>query len=194
MFVTFFGKPRDQRLYNHAHESPATMTIPLWILAALSVFGGLINLPFVLTLEKWLEPSLGMHSEPGLVMELIALTLGILVAAFGLTIAYAWYIRDEEWPRRMASVFDSLQPAIRHRWYFDEFYANRVVLPLRRMADWLAETVDRKFIDGTVNGIGRVALAVGDEARKLENGAIPSYALSIVLGVVVLIAYLVFSI
>lgn len=194
LFVPFFGQPRDQRLYDHAHESPALITVPLGILAALAVFGGLLNLPFVLTLEGWLTPSLGTHEAPTLVMELIALTLGILIAGFGFLISYAWHISNETWPRRLAGSLNSLQPALQNKWYVDDFYNNNIVLPLRRFGVWLAETVDSQLIDGAVNGVGRVTVAVGEQARKLQNGAIPSYALSILLGVVVLVAYLVFSI
>jgi len=194
LFVPFFGKPRDQRLFNHAHESPALITVPLGILAALAIFGGLLNLPFVLTLEEWLKPALGAHEAPTLIMELIALTLGVLIAGFGFLISYAWYIGNEAWPRRLASSLDALQPALQHKWYVDDFYYSNIVLPLRRFGVWLAETVDSQIIDGAVNGVGRVTVAVGGQVRKLQNGAIPSYALSILLGVVVLVAYLVFSI
>ncbi|MDI9548181.1 MAG: NADH-quinone oxidoreductase subunit L [Chloroflexota bacterium] len=194
VFVPFFGQPRDRHLYDHAHESPSLMTVPLWILAALTIFGGLLNLPFVLSLEKWLEPALGAHDAPGLVIELIALTLGILIAGFGFVIAYAWHIANEQWPRRLASSVDSLQPALQNKWYVDDFYYERIVLPLRRFAGWLATAVDQKLIDGTVDGIGRITLGAGDRVRKLENGVIPSYALAIVLGVVILAAYFVFSI
>ncbi len=56
VFVVFWGQPRDRKLYDHAHEQPRLMTWPLWILAFLAIFGGLLNLPFVASLEHWLEP------------------------------------------------------------------------------------------------------------------------------------------
>ena len=64
LFVAFHGRPRDRALYDHAHESPSVMTTPLWILAILTLFGGVMNLPNLLTLERWLEPALGGHAEP----------------------------------------------------------------------------------------------------------------------------------
>ena len=66
VFMPFFGKPRDQHLYDHAHESPALMTGPLWILAVLAIIAGVLNLPFVLTMENWLAPALGEHGEAAL--------------------------------------------------------------------------------------------------------------------------------
>ncbi len=59
VFVPFLGQPRDKQLYNHAHESPALMTIPLWILAFFAVVAGVINLPFVLTFEQLPRTGLG---------------------------------------------------------------------------------------------------------------------------------------
>ena len=194
LFVAFHGTPRDQTLYDHAHESPSLMTGPLWILAFFSVFGGLMNLPFVLTLETWLEPALGEHGAPSLTIELIAFTLSILAAFTGLVIAYGKYVRDEPWTRRLSRSFGFVQPALAHRWYLDDFYFGYIVLPLRRLATWFAATVDQRVIDGAVNGIGQVTIQFGGAIRKLENGAIPTYALSIFLGAVILIAYFLFKV
>ena len=191
VFVPFLGTPRDKALYEHAHESPPLMTIPLWILAFLSAFAGLVNLPFILSMEQWLEPALGLHEEPDLILELSAIIISVLVAIFGLLMAYARYVRNEAWPRHLAGYFSGLQPILEHKWYVDEFYTNYIVMPLRSLANWSATTVDQKIIDGTVNGIGQVSMRAGNWTRKLENGAIPTYALSILLGVVALVAYFV---
>ncbi|GAG53621.1 unnamed protein product, partial [marine sediment metagenome] len=193
-FVPFFGKPRDKALYDQAHESPRMITIPLWILAFLTAFAGLVNLPFVLSLEHWLEPALGLHEEPDLILELAAILISAIVAIFGLIMAIALYIRKETWPRTLAKPFLGLQPALDHKWYVDEFYMKFIVTPLRSLANWSATTVDQTVIDGTVNGIGKVSIQVGNWTRRLENGSIPTYALSILVGVVALIAYFVFAI
>jgi NADH-quinone oxidoreductase subunit L len=193
VFVPFLGAPRDKRLYNHAHESPALMTIPLWILAALAILGGLLNLPFVLTLESWLEPALGHHEEPSLTLELLAITLSVIVAAFGLVIAVARYLRNEGWPRRLSSSFSGLAPIVERKWYGDEFFNAVVVTPLRLLSDLFAEVIDTRVIDGLVNGAGKLSGALGERARQLQTGAIPAYALSILIGVVALVAYFVLN-
>ncbi len=193
VFVPFHGSPRHQRLYNHAHESPPLMTGPLWVLAILSIFGGVLNLPFVLTLERWLEPALGHHEEPLLTLELIAITLSVIVAVFGFLMAYARYQTSEAWPRRLAAPFASLQPVVERKWYVDEFYMAVVVNPVRRLADWFADVVDEQWIDGAVNGVGRLSLTWGEQIRRLQNGVVPAYALSILLGVVAVVAYFVFG-
>ena len=193
VFIPFFGKPRDKHLYDHAHESPALMTGPLWVLAVLAILAGVLNLPFVLTMEKFLAPALGEHGEAALPLELLAITLSIVVALFGLVMAWARYLRGESWPQRMADTVKGLQSAVDHRWYVDDFYSNWIVLPLRRLSEWFAATFDKKYIDGTVNGIAAGSLRLGERVRYLESGAIPNYALSILIGVVVLVIYFVFQ-
>jgi NADH-quinone oxidoreductase subunit L len=193
LFVAFFGQPRDAHLYEHAHESPPLMTIPLWILTALTIFGGLFDLPLVLTLETWLEPSLGAHEEPSLTIELLVLTLGFIVAIFGAVMAWARYLTNEPWAQRLAYSFRGLAPALEHKWYVDDFYWNYIVVPLRRLAEWFARVFDQRIVDGAVNGVALVSSRLGERVRHLETGAIPTYALSILIGVVALVAFFIFS-
>lgn len=193
VIVPFLGTPRDKRLYNHAHESPSLMTIPLWILAALSIVGGLLNLPFILTMERWLEPALGHHVEPSLTLELLAITLSVIIAAFGLIIAIALYMRGEGWPRRLRDSFKGLMPVIERKWYVDEFYNAIIVNPIRDSSEWLSQSFDRNIIDGVVNGAGNISANLGERVRHLQTGSIPTYALSILIGVVALVAYFVLN-
>jgi NADH-quinone oxidoreductase subunit L len=193
LFVPFYGEPRDQHLYDHAHESPPLITTPLWILAALSILGGLLNLPFVLTLEKWLEPALGAHEAPLLTLELLAITLSVIVAIFGAIMAWARYQTNEPWPRRLAGSVGGLEPAAQRRWYVDDFYWNYIVMPLRNLSTWFATVFDQRLIDGAVNWFATTSARLGERARRIQTGAIPAYALSILVGVVVLVAFFVLS-
>lgn len=189
LLVPFFGEPRDRHLYDHAHESPPLMTIPLWILAGLSILGGLLNLPFVVTLEHWLEPSVGHHDAPPLTPELFAITLSVIIAIFGAIMAWAHYRTNEPWPRLLANSFSWLEPVVQRKWYVDEFYWNWIVMPLRRLSEWFAAVFDKRLIDGTVNWVAGASSRLGERARYLQTGTIPEYALSILVGVVVLIAF-----
>ncbi len=193
VFVPFFGKPRDKHVYDHAHESPPLMTIPLWILAGLAVVGGLLNLPYVLTLEHWLEPALGHHEAPSLIIELLAFLLSIIISLFGILLAYGLYVKQEAWTKRLVEPFKPLQPLAEHKWYIDEFYMAVIINPIRAVAEWFAKTVDKMGIDAIVNGVGKGSLALGEQARYLQNGAVPTYALSIFVGVAVVVAYFVFG-
>ncbi|HRA68198.1 MAG TPA: proton-conducting transporter membrane subunit, partial [Caldilinea sp.] len=192
VFVTFHGQPRDQHIYNHAHESPSVMTIPLWILAVLSVVAGVINLPFVLTLDHWLEPVIGEHEQIPLVLELLGITISIVIAVFGVLIARARYLTHEPWVARLEQPFAFLKPTLEHKWYVDDLYTFFIVSPLKGISGWFARVFDPKVIDGAVNGVGGVINEAGEVVRKVQNGAIPTYALSIFLGVVAVLFYFLF--
>ncbi|MEX1018543.1 MAG: NADH-quinone oxidoreductase subunit L [Litorilinea sp.] len=194
VFVAFLGTPRDQHLYDHAHESPPSMTVPLWILAGLSIVAGLLNLPFILTLEKWLIPALGSHAHPSLTLELTAITLSIIIGVFGLVMAYARYQTEEPWARRIANGFTGLKPALDRKWYVDDFYNKYIVGALRWSADWFATRVDKAAIDGLVNVVGTLNLAWGERLRYIQTGATAVYAFSILAGAVALVAYFVYAI
>jgi NADH-quinone oxidoreductase subunit L len=193
LFVTFHGEPRDAHIFAHVHESPRIMTAPLWVLAFLALVGGLLNLPFILTLEHWLEPAIGVHEAPGVAVELLGILLSILISFFGLLMAWAYYIRHEAWPANLAKPFSFLRNLIDHKWYVDELYGAVIVRPLIAVSGWFARVFDPKVIDGAVNAVGDVTVDAGEAVRKLQNGAIPTYAFSIFLGVVVVLIYFIFA-
>ncbi len=193
VFIPFYGTPRDKRLYDHAHESPALMTMPLWILAALALIGGVLNLPFVASLEHWLEPALGHHEEPFLTYELLALTLSAIIAVVGYLLAYERYLKNSPRVRQLTEPFKAFQSLAEHKWYVDEFYNKVIVNPIRRSSEVLSTVVDRKGIDAVVNWVGQISQQLGSSVRLLQNGAVPTYALSILVGVTVLVAYFVFA-
>ncbi len=193
VFIPFFGKPRDKHLYDHAHESPALMTAPLWILAALALVGGLLNLPFVASLEHWLEPALGHHEEPFLTYELLALTLSAIIAVVGYLLAYERYLKNSPRARQLTEPFKVFQSVAEHKWYVDEFYNKFIVNPIRRSAEVLASFIDRAVIDGFVNWVPHISQTLGGSVQRLQNGAVPTYALSILVGVTVIVAYFVFA-
>ncbi len=193
LFVTFHGEPRDEHIYEHVHESPRIMTTPLWILAFFAVVAGVINLPFVLSLEHWLEPAIGAHEAPSVTVELLGIMLSIIISFFGLLMAWAYYIRHEAWPANLAKPFGFLNNLIDHKWYVDELYGAVIVRPLTAVSGWFARVFDPKVIDGVVNGVGDVTVDAGEAVRKLQNGAIPTYAFSIFLGVVVVLIYFLFA-
>jgi NADH-quinone oxidoreductase subunit L len=192
VFLTFYGEPRDQELYDHAHESPPLMTTPLWVLAVLALTAGALNLPVLLTLERWLEPVIGEHTI-GLTAELIAILLSILIAAFGVLLAYGRYVTNEEWAARFVAPFQAFQRGAEHKWYVDEFYRATIVNPLWALSGWFATVVDKTTIDGLVNWVGGINMSAGEQVRRLQNGAVPTYALSILIGVVVVTLYFVFA-
>jgi NADH-quinone oxidoreductase subunit L len=192
VFVPFWGKPRDQHLFDHAHESPRIMTGPLWVLAFLAVVGGVINLPFVLSLEHWLEPVVGgPRFHPSVSLEITLLVVSAVVALLGIYLAFARYVQNQAWSKQLHQAMGPLARLAEHKYYVDEAYELFIVQPLRVLAGWFANVVDQRIIDGTVNLIGEGNLAAGNRLRHIHNGLVPTYALSLLVGAVIVVAYLV---
>jgi NADH-quinone oxidoreductase subunit L len=192
VFLTFNGEPRDAHIYEHAHENKLIMTAPLWILAVLSIVAGLLNLPWVLTLEHFLEPAVGEEEKILVIIELFVMALSTVISLFGLVYAWARYIRKEQWPVTLANLFGWMRPALDNLWYVDRVYNFLIVRPLKAVAGWFAGFFDPKIVDGAVNGVGAVTLDVGEFVRRIQNGAIPTYAVSILLGAVAVLLYFLF--
>ncbi len=192
VFLTFNGEPRDPHVYEHAHESKLIMTVPLWILAVFSIVIGALNLPWALTLEHYLEPAVGEEEKIMVVIELFVIALSTVVSLFGLVYAWARYIRKEQWPLTLANFFIWMKPSLDNLWFLDRLYNSYIVRPLKAVAGWFAGFFDPKIIDGAVNGVGALTLDLGEYVRRIQNGAIPTYAVSILLGAVVVLLYFLF--
>jgi NADH-quinone oxidoreductase subunit L len=191
--LTFFGAPRYDAHHVQPHESPAVMTVPLAILAVLSVLGGALNLPHVLPgagwLEHWLEPVVRAGNEllwgehRGEPPHLAAGTEWLLLgfgAALALVCAHRGFhaykngaANDEALRRAQPEAARFLEGA----WQIDRSYTERIVAPLGVFARTLAREVDQRGIDGLVNGAGRAALAAAGASRKLADGQVKNYAL-----------------
>ena len=174
----------------HPHESPATMTIPLMVLAVLAAVGGALNLPFASNLhflQTWLEPSLfgnEVHVTASAGTKWILALIAIACAVIAITSSFAVYLRGRRDPRSIEMV------GMRRAWYVDETYANFMGGPGRALFDGLAR-FDRGVIDGAVRGVAQGSLSIGAALRFLQPGLVRSYGLFIGFGsVLVLIWFL----
>lgn len=191
VFVTFHGKARDKHVFDHAHESPAIMRNPLWILAGLALVGGVINLPFILTLEHWLEPSMSVPKHPDAALEIALIGVSAVIALLGIALAYGRYVTNASWATGITGIFKGLEGAAAKKWYVDEIYRFLVVNPLVWMAVRFAVIVDRKTIDRAVDQFGIAHFVAGNALRRVHNGLVPTYALSLFVGVVAVVVYFV---
>ncbi len=193
VFVPFWGEPRDKKLHDHAHESPRLMTWPLWILAILSLFGGLINLPFVAPLEAWLEPivalgPVGVPEHPSTALEIVLLVVSGLVAIVGIYLAYRMYVRQSGWNDLLRERLSGFYKLAANGYYFDAAY-DEIRKGLWVTARFFADAVDQSGIDGVVNGVGRSVGWVGERTRRLQTGLVGTYALTLFVGLVILLGY-----
>lgn len=177
----FGGEPRDKELYDHAHEAPALMTIPLWILAAGAIFAGFLNLPsFVPGMQLfsgWLEPIFAHGAEHGVhaAANPILLLIGAIIGWGGWLIGRSLGINSA---RAQAPGTTSL----------DKFYGV-VVGETGAMVAVFSRWIDEKVIDGVVNGVGGIVGGVGAAFRSTQTSFVRNYALAMALGAAVLIAY-----
>lgn len=188
MLMTFFGEKRwepDAEGHDpHPHESPRSMTIPMVILAFGSVFaGGLFSLNE--SFLKWLEPVTG-HEEGHSPLSAGAVTAGTMVVlVIGVTLAWLMYGRRPV--PAVAPRGSLLTRAARRDLYQDDF--NHVVLV--RGGEHLTRSlvyVDHKGVDGVVNGTAAAVGGLSGRMRRLQNGYVRSYAVSMLGGTAVLVA------
>jgi NADH-quinone oxidoreductase subunit L len=204
VFLVFHREPRrsDGRP-QHPHEAPSAMRVPLVILAGLSAVAGFIGIPIIEganLLRAYLEPvfmrsplaaeTLGhaIH-RPGL--ELVMLLISLALAIGGILLARYMYLIDTSLPERISAQFPRVYRVLIDKYYVDELYDRLVVEPIKRAADWLWAQVDVGIVDGTINQAGEFVRNDSAWLSRVQSGFVRNYALSIFLGAVVVIAYLI---
>lgn len=200
VFVPFWGEERDKKLHHHAHESPPVMTVPLIVLAVGAALAGYIGLPHLSLIEGWLEPvfhagkaatEAAAEAHGPAWVEWVLLAVSALVALGGAYFAYYLYVVNKELPKQIRESLGWFGRLVENKYYVDEIYNTIIVNPLRDLAGWLAGSVDKRGLDGAVNGIAGVTGWLGSQARRLQTGLVGLYALSILFGAVALVMWLV---
>ena len=187
VILVFFG---DQRWDEdaHPHESSWTMTIPLCVLAGAAIVGGAINLPLVkdwLVLEHFLEPIFNdpHHFSSGTITKVALAMISVCAAVAGISLAVL------SWLTRRIST-ERLEPDfLENAMYVDSTYA-RVVDGIGTSSFQGAADIDERFVDGTVNTVGKLTMRLGRLIRPAQSGYIRNYAVGVALGALVLVAFL----
>ena len=195
VFLAFFGGPRmSKEVAHHIHESPASMTVPLMVLAALTVLAGLIvGIPSSqgTAFARFLHPVLPLdEAEHSAGVAFSLLVLSAVVAISG--VALAWFVYGRS-PVRAASIGVARNPLHRlvlNAYYVDQIYDFLFVKPIYHLSLWLARVFDPGVIDGLVNGVATVMAGWGRGMRRVQTGFVMNYALGILLGAVAVVAYL----
>jgi NADH-quinone oxidoreductase subunit L len=192
--LVFLGEPRWAE-GAQPHESSRVMTLPLIALGGLSVVGGLVNTPFRLTLEHFLEPSFELvhlqHAPDDWTLLGILAGLSTLAALGGAAAGYLAYNRPSERWRRLEDSFQPLWGAWEQAYGVDDLYGRVLVAPGRRLAEVGAFDFDARVVDGAVNGVGRLVRDVGEWARPLQTGFVRNYGVLFLAGALVVITWLV---
>ncbi|GIV45941.1 MAG: NADH-quinone oxidoreductase subunit L [Ignavibacterium sp.] len=205
-FLTFEGKERFGH-DKHPHESPKVMTIPLIILAILSVIGGFIGIPEVFSGEhgnqfhNWLAPifkdadrklmHFGLHSH---FEEILLMVISVIGAAASILLARYIYLKKPEIASRTATRFKGLYNLLWNKYYVDEIYDAVIVNPIVTVSrNVLWKIADNKIIDGTVNGVAKLVDLLSSIIRKVQTGVAQLYALVMVLGIAAALLWIILS-
>jgi NADH-quinone oxidoreductase subunit L len=218
LFMTFFGQSRvDEHVAHHIHESPKIMTVPLMVLAGLSIIGGYIGVPHVLGganhIHQFLAPVLGGGTEPagahagisilssawasggegggqgGAVLELIMMVVSVVIALIGIGIAYLFYVKNPALPESLAEKWKRLYKLVFNKYYVDEIYEILFINSLKNLGTALWKGFDELVIDGSINGIAYLIGLLSGAMRKIQTGLVQNYAFSMIIGGIVLAAY-----
>lgn len=189
VFVAFWGESRvDPHHADHIHEPSWTMTMPLVVLAALSIFAGYFGIPHFI--EPVLKGPAGIETHEGpFLLMLVAVAMGV----GGIAAAYVVYVKSPGLPQQLAEKWQKAYDYSFNKWYVDELYDRTVVTPTVDLASGLWRKVDVAVIDAMVNGVGAATVLGGRAMRLVQSGQVQHYALAMAFGAVVILGmYLLF--
>lgn len=200
LFLVFHGPTRaDHHTYDHAHEAPKTMAIPLALLSIGSMLAGFIGYKFfhmvsaegnffdnaIFVAENHRELLEEIHHTPALIKY-----LPLIVGVVALALAYLLYIAKPNLPAKLAAIFKPLYKLSFNKWYFDEIYEFLFVKPLKKLSSFYWKIVDNKIIDGLgPNGLAAISRFFSNKMSKVQTGYLYHYTLAMVIGILVLLTY-----
>ncbi|MBS1777783.1 MAG: NADH-quinone oxidoreductase subunit L [Bacteroidetes bacterium] len=193
LMLVFFGSFRgteDQK--HHLHESPWQMTLPLIVLAILSLVGGFVQLPELFGGHDYLNQFLAKSGVPALVHEegssmvtseyylLGGTVIGLAIIIFATARSFA--------VDKFEGRYTGLKKFFADKWYIDELYDAVIVRPLEGLSKILDKYVERMGIDGIVNGVGKTVRWGSDRVRLIQTGQVGFYIFAMVIGITILFA------
>jgi len=210
VFLAFYGQERvEPHTREHLHESPRVMTVPLVILAILSIVGGYVGFPHVLGganhFEKFLEPV--MHEAAGAPggesvlassgysssMEMIVMIGTTFLVLVFIYMAHHYYIKNTAAAERLRSRLSIMHGVLYGKYYIDELYGAVIVRPIVNGSLFLWKVFDVIVIDGLFNGLATLIGDISRGIRPVQSGALRSYTTIFLLGGVLIIAYVLYA-
>jgi NADH-quinone oxidoreductase subunit L len=203
LYMTFYGEQKtNSKAKDHVHESPWVITLPLVVLAALATVGGLIGIPHAIDiahvgnkLNAFLAPVFHHSQELYKIeahgtaaTEIILMVFSVAVALAGIGLATVMYMKDPSLPGKFTAKFGKLHRAVFNKWYVDEIYDTLFVNSTKRLGIFCWKGFDVKVVDGIVNGTAKLVGALSSVLRYTQSGLFQNYALTMVLGTVVMVA------
>jgi NADH-quinone oxidoreductase subunit L len=204
LFLVFHGSSRaDAKVFDHAHEPPKSMLLPLAILAIGAIGAGFVgqNLLHMISFEGnffanaiFVQPSNDIleriHHTPLLIKKL-PLILGVIAIA----LAYLFYVAKPQIAPKLAKAFPNLHKISLNKWYFDEIYDFIFVRQIKKLGVRLWKFWDGKIIDGLgPNGFAKACKTLSIKAGQAQTGYLYHYATAMVAGIIGILSYLIYSV
>jgi NADH-quinone oxidoreductase subunit L len=203
LYMTFYGEQRThKKAKDHIHESPWVITLPLVVLAALAAVGGLVGIPHAIDflhvgnkLDQFLAPvfhhsqqlyEIQAHGSAS--TEISLMVLSVVIAVIGISIATVMYLKNPQLPAKFVARFSQLHRLVYNKWFVDEAYDVLFVNSTKKFGTFCWKVFDVKVVDGIVNGTGKIVDAFATALRHTQTGLFQHYALTMVLGMVIMVA------
>lgn len=202
-YLTFYGNFRGtEKQQHHLHESPSSMTIPLIVLAILSVVGGLIGIPHVMGGGHWLHHYLSpvfaasdfkmLSKELSHSTEITLIIVAVLAAGASIAAAWYYYVKSNNLPAAEGAPINPAQKIVYNKYYMDELFANLFMKPTDWLSEKLHKVIELKAIDRTVNFFGEGVTWISGQARLLQTGQIGFYIFAMVISIIVILFWKLF--
>ena len=201
-YLAFHGSFRGtHEQEHHLHESPKSMTIPLVILAVMSVIAGFVNVPEVLGGGHWLDnfftPLLAgttlileenVHEHLSHTVEYILMGSPVLAVLAVIFYARIRYKNNGHVPAEDSEPMSFLERLLSKKYYVDELYDGIISNPVVKGAGLLYNYIEVNFIDRIVNGVGQLVVLSSQTARFMQTGNVGFYIFAMVIGALVILA------
>jgi len=198
IFMAFFGRPKDEHAFEHAHESPPVMTGPLLVLAIGALGAGFVFADYFIEhgyAEFWRGSLFTLHGNTVLeasehVESPLVKWLPTIMMTGGFLLAYVAYIRETWLPAWTVRNFKPIHAFLYNKWYFDELYHWIFVRPTAWLARVLWIYGDGAIIDGLgPDGVSARVTAITKRAVRFQTGYVYQYAFVMLLGVAAIVTY-----
>ena len=200
-YLTFHGKFRgthDQE--HHLHESPKVMTIPLVVLAGLSIVGGFIGFPHAVGhsmhvphwLDHFLEKTVVMpFMEADVATESILMIVATAIALLSTFFAYNMYKKNEELALEDDEIESSTHLTLVNKYYIDELYDKIIRKPVDQLSAFIGKFIEPNVVDGLVKQVSAIPQGIGAATKLVQNGKMVMYILAMIIGLIVLLITLI---
>ncbi len=208
-FLTFSGEPRDQEKFDHAHESPNSMTYPLIFLAFLAVTAGWVGIPGLKGFHSYIYAYGGHPHVPH--AHWSVMIISTIVAGAGWFLSYLMYYKKSISADAMMERFKPVYTLLYNKYYFDEIYDFILIQPCYKLGRflwsfdanvvdglvnlqatitmWLSDVkhwIDIHIVDGTVNAFGQICDAASGAFRRMQSGRLAHYLLAVIFGLIII--------